>query len=76
MIFKIYKNNCKDTILFLLCIIIIKKSFGTMNKFVLLSASAIFGFAGNTVHASAMQIHLHCSRLLRIFVTCLRKNIF
>ena len=34
------------------------------------SASAIFGFATYTVHASAMQfeqVRLHCIRLLRIF---------
>ncbi len=40
---------------------------GKANKFALRSASAIFGFAAYTVHASAKQINLLCARLLRIF---------
>ena len=42
---------------------------GNANKFALLPASAIFGYAGNTVHASAMQTSLLCSRLLRYSAT-------
>ena len=76
---------------------LLRPKHANANSFALLSASAIFGYAGNTVHASAMQawrlalpvppavsvsprspgssarnmpmqMNLHCSRLLRIFV--------
>ena len=43
---------------------------GFANKSILFARLLhIFGSAGNTVHASAMLKHLHCSRLLRIFAT-------
>ncbi len=77
---------------------LLRTKHANANSFALLSASAIFGYAGNTVHASAMQarrlalhvppvvsvsprppvssgrnmpmqIHLHCSRLLRYSAT-------